>query len=273
MPLSRLSSRRLGLVGLVAATGFVASCDTTVGFSPNELLWGFVTVAAQKNGVGATRTSPTAVFFRGEVSSLPSATVKPDSCFPAQNYVPPTNTFTGVTYLDAGTNVSLTLGGVANDLPRVSASGVTTYKLATGTTLPYQPGDSIVVRVPGANGGYPTTEVRAKTAEAFTLQPVTPPTSGFMHLRWTPATDGNSAILFSLQYAPAGGTGAISREITCAFVDDGADSISATEYEAWAASTNLKREVVANRLRTVLQNISGGGFQFISTYTVPTPTP
>ena len=273
MTLSRLSSRQLRILGVLAATGFVVSCDTTVGFRPNELLWGFVTISARKDGAGATRTSPDAVFFRGEVSSLPSATVKPDSCFPSRAYVPPSNNFTGVTFLDAGANVSMTLGGVANEIPRVSSAGVTTYKLATGATVAYQPGDSVVIRVPGANGGYPTTEVRAKTAEAFTLQPVTPPASGFMQLRWTPATDNNSAILLSLQYAPAGGTGAISQEITCAFVDDGIDSVAVSEYQLWSAATNVKREVVANRLRTVLQNISGGAFQFISTYTVPTPTP
>lgn len=273
MLLSRLSTRQLRLAGVLAATGLVVSCDTTAGFRPNEILWGFVTISAKKDGAGATRTSPDAVFFRGEVSTLPSATVKPDSCFPTRAYTPPTNSFTDVTYLDAGANVSLTMGGVANDLPRVSSGGVTTYKLASGASVAYQPGDSVVIRVPGANGGYPTTEVRAKTAEAFTLQPVVAPTSGFMQVRWTPATDGNSAILISLQYAPAGGTGAISQEITCAFVDDGADSISVAEYTPWAATTNLQRTVVANRLRTVLQNISGGAFQFISTYTVPTPTP
>ncbi|MGQ0648718.1 MAG: hypothetical protein ACT4P7_14250 [Gemmatimonadaceae bacterium] len=273
MTLSRQTPRPLGVLGVAAMTVLVASCDTTVSFRPNELLWGFVTVSAQQNASGEVRTAPTGVFFRGEVSSLPSASIKPDSCFPEAAYVPPVNSFAGVTYLDAGANLSLSIGSRTDDIPRVSASGVTNYNLASGTTLPYRPGDSVVVRIPGANGGYPNVELRAKSAEVLTLQPVTPPASGYMQLRWNPATDDNSAIVLQLLFAPAGGSGAITREIRCAFRDDGVDSISVAQYQSWANPGNAKREVVANRLRTVLRNINGGAIQFISTYQVPTPRP
>jgi hypothetical protein len=272
MQLPRQLSRRLGVVGMAVLTAVIASCDTSLSFRPNELVWGFVTVAAQRTTAGETRTSPTGVFFRGEVSSVPNAAVRPDSCFPSQTYIPPTNSFSGVTYLDAGASLSVSLGSRTDEIPRVSASGVTNYNLATGTTLPYRPGDSIVVRIPGATGGYPNVELRAKTAEAFVLQPLVPPASGYLQLRWTAATDTNSALILQLLYAPAGGSGAISREIRCAFRDDGIDSIPLLQYQDWAASGNLKREVVANRLRTLLRNVSGGAIQFISTYQVPTPT-
>ncbi|MCC6317718.1 MAG: hypothetical protein IT361_08510 [Gemmatimonadaceae bacterium] len=273
MPLLRHSPRRLGLLGLCAATAFVASCDTTVGFRPNELLWGFVSLSAVKNPAGETRTAPTGTFFRGEVSSLPSAAVRPDTCFPSRTYVPPTNSFAGVAFLDAGASISLNIGGTTTEVPRISGGGITKYNLAAGTTVAYRPGDSIVVRVPGANGGYPTTEVRGKTAEAFTMQPVTPPASGYMQLRWTAASDNNSALVLSLQYAPAGGGSTVSREILCAFADDGVDSIPVAKYQEWSAASNVTRQVVANRLRTVLQNVNGGAIQFISTYQLPTPTP
>ena len=272
MNLTRQKSRRLSVLGIAAATALVASCDTTVSFRPDELLWGFVTVAAQKTTAGDLRTAPSAVFFRGAVTTVPSAGVRPDSCFPAQDYVPPTNNFTGVTYLDAGASLGLTLGTNTTELARSSSGGVTTYGLASGTTIPYRPGDSIVVRVPGANGGYPTTEVRAKTADAFTMQTVTPQNVGYLQLRWTPAPDTNSAIVLQLQFAPAGGSGAITREIRCAFRDDGVDSVALTQYQLWGVATNLKREVVATRLRTLLRNVNGGAMQFISTYQIPTPS-
>jgi hypothetical protein len=273
MNLPSLSSRRLRLLGVLGATALVASCDTTVGFRPNELLWGFVSVNAVKDGAGANRANPAGVFFRGEVTSLPSATVRPDSCYTPRAYIPPSeNQLSGVTYLDAGPNVNMTLGGVANDIPRVSSGGVTTYRLGTGTSLAYNPGDSVLFRVPGVTGGYPTTEIRGRTAEAFTLTtPPAVPTGDYMQLRWTPATDGNSAMLISLQYAPAGGSGTVSQEIICAFVDDGVDSIAATKIAQWTNATNVTRQYAANRLRTVLQNIQGGAIQFTSTYTVPTP--
>jgi hypothetical protein len=271
MRLSRPRARWSRLLGVAGATALVLSCDTTVGFQPNELLWGFVNISAQQTLGGELRTAPSGVFFRGAVSTIPDAGLKPDSCFPSQTFNPPGNQFSGVTYLDAGPTISLSLGTRTDELPRNSAGGITTYNLATGSTLPYRPGDSAVVKVAGVNGGFPAIELRAKTSEAFTFQTPTPVATGYMQLRWTPATDGQSAMILQLTYAPAGGSGNISREIRCAFRDDGIDSIPRAAFAQWADTTNLKREFVATRLRTVLQNISGGGVQFTSLYQIPTP--
>ncbi len=272
MRLPRSRFRRSGFIGVLGATLLVVACDTTVSFRPNELLWGFVSVSAQSDGSAQLRTAPNAIFFRGEVSTLPSAALRPDSCFAAQTYTPPSNSFSGVTYLDAGPTVSLSLSGRADDLVRQSISSVTAYNLASGT-IPYRPGDSAVVRVPGAEGGYPATEIRAKTAEAFTLQNPVPPATGAMPLRWTPATDTNSAIIMQMIWAPAGSNPANAREVRCAFRDDGVDSIPRSAFTAWADSTNVRREFIAIRLRTFLRNINGGAIQFTSTYQVPTPRP
>lgn len=271
MTLPGLRVRRFGVLGVVGATALVASCDTTLSFRPNELLWGFVNINAVSNTANQVRTAPNAVFFRGEVSTVPSAALRPDSCFPVQNFVPPTNSFTGVTYLDAGAAVSVSMGGSLNTIPRVSSGGVTSYNLASGTTVAYTPGDSAIIAIPGANGGYPQVELRAKTAEAFVLQPLVPPRTGYMQLRWNRAADTASALILQLTFAPAGGSGNISREYRCAFRDDGIDSIPVAAIPAWTDSTNLKREFIATRLRTILRDINGGAIQFISTYQIPTP--
>lgn len=271
MPLSRPRVRRFGVLGVVGATALVASCDTTLSFRPNELLWGFVTINAVENSSAQIRTAPNAVFFRGEVSTVPSAALRPDSCFPVQNYVPPTNSFTGVTYLDAGESVSISMGGQANSIPRVSSSGITSYNLASGANVNYTPGDSAIIAIPGANGGYPQVELRAKTAEAFVMQPLVPPSSGYMQLRWNRAVDTSSALILQLTFAPQGGSGNISREYRCAFRDDGVDSIAVSAIPDWTNATNIKREFIATRLRTILRDISGGAIQFISTYQIPTP--
>ena len=78
-------------------------------------------------------------------------------------------------------------------------------------------------------------------------------------------------MVVQLLSAPAGGSGNISREIRCAFRDDGVDSIAPVQYQEWGAATNLKREVVANRLRTLLRNVNGGAIQLTSTYQLPIP--
>jgi hypothetical protein len=263
--------RWLALSTFGAATLTAVSCDTSLSFRPNELLWGFVTVSALQDGTGALRTAPTGVFFRGEVTSIPNSGLRPDSCFPPNTYVPPVNNFGGVLYLDAGPSVSMKIGAQTNEIPRVSGSGITTYQLGTGTTVAYGSGDSIIVQVPGATGGYPPATIRGKAAEALTLQPVTPSTSAPIQLRWNTPSDTGSSLVVSLQYAPAGGSGQITREIRCAFKDDGVDSIVVAQHRFWSDTTNVLRQVVATRLRTRLVNVGDGGLQLISTFQYPTP--
>lgn len=263
--------RRLALLAVGGATLFVASCDTSLSFQPNELLWGFITVSAREDASGALRTSPTAVFFRGEVTTIPNSGLRPDSCFPADAYVPPINSFPGVAYLDAGPSVSLRIGAQTSEIPRVSAGGTTNYTLGAGNTVPYGPGDSIVMTIPGANGGYPAAEIRGEAPEALTLQPIAPSTTAAIQLSWNAPADTGSSLIVSLQFAPAGGNGEITREIRCSFNDDGIDSISLAEHQAWSAASNLQRQVVATRLRTFLRNVGDGGLQLISTYQHPIP--
>ena len=135
MPFPRPPLRsRLGLLAVGAATAFIAACDTSSSFSPDDRLWSFVTINALRNDAGEHRTAPTAYFFRGAVSSIPNAAIKPDSCFPIEPFVAPTPGFGNVTYLDAGAAVTTTIGGVATELPRVQASGTLSYNLGLGQT-------------------------------------------------------------------------------------------------------------------------------------------
>lgn len=263
---------RTGAAAVAAAVVLVAACDTSASFTPGEQKWGFVNVGALMTAAGEFRTAPTAAFFRGSVSSIPNSATRSDSCFAVGDYVAPTNVFSGVTYLDAGASVSATIGGVATELPRAASGGTTGYGLASGTSIGYRPGDSVVVKVPGVAGGYPVSEVRSRTAESFTIQPISPTANATIPLRWTQATDGNSSLIVSLQYTPPGAT-ARTQEIRCAFTDDGIDSIPARQHAAWSATTNVSRVVVVTRLRTALVAIDGGALELISTFQVPTPRP
>jgi len=259
------------LAALSAAVVFVTACDTTSSFTPGTQNWGFIYVSALRTTAGEHRTSPTGSFFKGTLSSIPDARLRTDSCFTAGDYIAPNSgVLTGVTYLDAGTSVTTKLGAASSDIPRVSSGSSTLYNLAAGTTLPYTPGDSVVVTVPGASGGYPQSEVRGKSAEAFTADAVNPSTAT-IPLKWSASSDGNSTMIVSLQYTPAGGTKV--QEIRCAFTDDGADSIPLRQHQAWSTSTNTYRAAVFTRLRTSLVPVSGGGLELVSTYNLPTPTP
>ena len=267
---SRLASG--SLAALVAAVVLVTACETTSSFSPSQQKWGFIYVSALKTTGGEYRVAPTGSFFRGSISSIPDARIRTDSCFTVGDYVAPSNgVLTGVTYLDAGASLTAKLGTTTNTIPRVSASASTLYNLASGTTLPYTPGDSIVMTVPGASGGYPGAEVRGRSAEPFTFDAVVPSTAT-IPLKWSAATDGNSAMIISLQYTPAT-SGAKTQEIRCAFTDDGVDSIPLRQHQAWSSATNASRSITFTRLRTSIVSVDDGALELISTFNVPTPTP
>ena len=271
MPLPRPTFRsRLGVLAVGAATAFVAACDTSSSFSPDDRLWSFVTINALRNDAGEHRTAPTAYFFRGAVSSIPNAAIKPDSCFPTEPFVAPTPGFGNVTYLDAGAAVTTTIGGVATELPRVQASGTLSYNLGSASVV-YTPGDSVVITAPGAAGGYPGFTARGKTAEAFTMTPLVPAVGATLPVRWSAASDNNSALILSLQFVPQNTTQRL--EIRCAFADDGVDSIPSRFHDLWSNPSNSSRTVVATRLRTLIAGVGDGGFELISTYALPTPTP
>jgi hypothetical protein len=258
-----------GLLSVLAAVAFVTACDTTSSFTPSQQLWGFVYLNAARTTAGEYRIAPSAQFFRGTVTSIPDARLRTDSCFSVGEYVPPSGGITGVTNLDAGASITTTIGGVATDIPR--STGTTSYALGAGTSVAYRPGDSVVVTVPGAPGGFPASEVRARTAEPFTISTIAPSTQT-IPLTWTAATDNNSALLVSLRYTPSG-TGVRTQEIRCAFTDDGVDSIPVRQHQAWSATSNVDRTVVVTRLRTAILGLSGGNMEVISTFSVPTPTP
>lgn len=260
------------LVAVLAGVALVTACETTSTFSPSQQMWGFVYVSALKNAAGEYRAAPTGSFFRGSITSIPDARIRTDSCFAVGDYVAPSNgALTGVTYLDAGASFSAKLGTTTTAIPRVSTSASTLYNLAAGTSLPYTPGDSVVISVPGVSGGFPATEARGRSAEPFTFDAITASTAA-IPLKWTASTDGNSAMIVSLQFTPAA-SGSKTQEIRCAFTDDGVDSIPLRQHQAWSSATNASRTAVFTRLRTSIVPVSDGAMELISTFTVPTPTP
>ena len=261
-----------GLIALVAGVALVTACDTTGSFSPSQQRWGFIYLNALRTNAGEERIAPNAQFFRGSVTSVPDARIRTDSCFYVGDYTAPSgSSITGVTYLDAGANITTTIGATATPVPRMSTGGAPTYGLPTGTTVPYLPGDSAIVTIPGADGGFPASEIRGRTAERVTISAIDPSTQT-IPLTWSAATDNNSALLVSLQYTPSG-TSARTQEIRCAFTDDGVDSIPVRQHQAWSATTNVNRNVTVTRLRTSIVLVDGGAMELISTYQVPTPTP
>lgn len=255
----------------IVAMAYVVACDEGFNVSGQAQTWGFVQVAAAKSQSGQHVISPEAFFFKGVLSGIPNAAIVLDSCSDAPFSTG--NTLSGVTYLDAGSPVTTSVGGRLDTLPRTVTGTGTTYKRAIGADIPFTPGDSIVVTVPGAVGGYPNSTIRGKTAEALTLQPIAMPSGNqAMQLRWNlPSNQLDVAMILSLRYAPANGNGQLSRQVVCSFTDDGVDSIPFQQYQTWINNSGTLENIIATRLRTSFATVADGLLEVIATYQYPTP--
>lgn len=257
---------------VLAATAVVVACEGNLTFPGQNATWGFITVAASKTATGQYRTTPVAQFFKGSLSSVPNAQIVFDSCVPGLAFSDASEIVTGVTFLDAGPQVTLLFGTKLDTLPRISGAINTTYQRGALAPINYNPGDSLVVSIPGASGGYPAAEIRGKTAEPFTNDAVVAPTgTETIQFKWTTPTDLNSAMIVSMRYARSQDAGRVTQQVLCAFTDDGADSVPYRNHRGWSDVSNTKREVVFTRLRTSIISQNDGVLEIISRFQSPTP--
>jgi hypothetical protein len=249
------------------ATAIIAACDTSLEGINTAGTWGFVTVSAQQAAGGVVVANTEGLFFKGTLSAVPNAEFVRDTCADAP--FSEGNNLVGVTYLDAGPTVTATLGGIPHTLERTTTSEGLAYR--PPEALNYTPGDSIIINVTGASGGFPAGTVRAKTSEAFEFPTSidVPAGTEAIQLSWTPSQDLNSAMVVSLRYSTNQNPGILTRNVLCTFVDDGVDSIPFRWHENWSEAS--ERAVVATRLRTSYVGTGDANLGVISTYQVPLP--
>lgn len=249
----------------VLATVTVACMDST---NPSSVPYGFVTFVAQQSGSGFT-ASPVGTFFSASGLGVPTAVSPWDSC--RQQTYSRATTGLGDVYpsISAGTAIQLRVPGRTDSLfPGVVGREVQ-YRLRAAS-MPYVPGDTVSVVIPGQADGYPAITFKAKTAEVLTVADFGTPTVGpRLDLRWTPGQDLNSTVSFSFRYG-ALNADTVNTQIYCQFRDDGADSIPAKYMGVWAQAR--VKTWVASRVRTYVAPVARNGyFDFISTFDVPTP--
>ncbi len=262
-----MTRRRILPLALVAAAIVAVAC-TDASTSVSAVPFGFVTLAAQQKGAGYV-TSPVGTFYNASGLGVPTASASWDSC--RQETYSRATVGLGDIFpsLGAGSAIQVVLPGRTDSLFPAAVGNDVQYRLQ-GAGVPYVPGDSVSVVIPGRDGGYPAVSFKAKTAEALTIADFGTPTVGpRLDLRWNVGQDLNGTVAFAFRYG-ALSADTLNEQITCQFKDDGADSIPARYIAAWAGART--RTWSAARVRTYVAPVARGGyFDFISTFDIPTP--
>ncbi|MEK7240121.1 MAG: hypothetical protein AAB224_06005 [Gemmatimonadota bacterium] len=257
------------VLALVASLGVACSATTT---ELQSVPYGFLTFVAQKSTAGHTAL-PIGTFYNASGLGVPTSTAPWDSCrVQAYSAAPAVGLGSVFPSMNAGPSIQLKLPLRTDSLFPVASGSDMHYKPRSGGAIPYTPGDSVGVVIPGAGGegGFPAISFRAKTAEAFAVQDFGVPAVGSrIDVRWNAAQDDNATMVFSFRYTTPGAT-VQGTQIYCQFRDDGADSIPTRFVGSWVSAA--QKTWVASRVRTYVAPVAKGGyFDFISTYDIPTP--
>ena len=260
---------------LLTATVGVGACDSLTGSSTGSPI-GVGGLSARTKGAGYT-TAPQIAFYRVSGATFESAAGVRDTCYLAAysessttGGSPGTSTTTG---LGAGAFITVAIGNRVDSLTRTGGALDPVYRSSLSGGIPYTPGDSMVITIPGDRTGFPTSSFRGRTAEPFTMGQLGVPQLGSpVNITWTPATDPNAAMFVTFRYV-SGLSSALpfNRQIACSFIDDGSAQVSAALSADWTSS--IKHDMVAQRIRTILAQVAVplSYFNIVSTFDWPTP--
>jgi hypothetical protein len=254
---------------IVAVLALLAgACSTGTESVPREN-YGIVFAETQAVESGYV-LNPTASFFSSPQLSFNTSVQAADLCVVTEFDPDAEDLLPNLRFLSAGEALTATLSGETRTLNRVVAPNETeTYEVQTGGGIVFEPGDTLQLSAPGADGGFPEFTIKARTAEEFTFTEPTPPAAGEgLVLTWTPRITNGSTMLVSLRYALTGS--APDTQIYCDLVDDGSFTIPAAQIIGWRDAT--VRENVFTRWRTEVKQLNDNSYVVVSsTLSVPTP--
>lgn len=160
--------------------------------------------------------------------------------------------------ITAGGSVGFTVGAFTQQA--TSATSVNpAYRFPAGTYLDFTAGDSILVSVPGADGGFDPMAVKLRLAEPFTADPVPEfEANQPLELTWEPATTPGSVMVVSLRYNSTEGETLPDLEVACAFADNGSGTVPLTFANGWGTSVPETRQAVFMRVRERIITLNDG---------------
>lgn len=254
------------LGGVLVLTG--SACMEDFSLDPERV--GFIDARAFEDG-GSNVLRVSAGFYRGY--GLDVLVGLPGLC-QVLAYNPEDDT-SGAETVSAGPSLTATVSGANSTVPRITTGTYVSYAMPLGANLPYVPGDTLAVSIPGDAEGFPAATVKVRTAEPFVMEAVVPPPAGpsSTEVIWTPAPVPGSVMTLSLRYSTEDGVMTPNAQIYCVFVDDGSAILPDAVRTAWVASAPESRSQFAQRVREASVAISGSTrVRIFSFYEVPTPS-
>ena len=242
VPVGPMRARSLSLAVLLLAT---TACLDTLKLTDRR--FGTIAVPAYDNGGGSYVMRPEAAFY--DQSDLSYTPAVGDTCVIAV-YNPITTINSGLLTLNAGAFLFTSIGGRIDSMQPLPGIALRLYTTVRPLGIPYLPGDTLGITVPGAADGFPASAISIRTAEAFTHGVIgVPAENADLPLTWTAAPAAGSQMTFSLRYANSVSSGPLNEQVFCSFIDDGSATISAGYVDAWRTAFYGNRSTRALRVR------------------------
>ena len=241
------SPRRLRSFAILALVVLAAACVDTL--EPSKNRFGLVTYAAFTDEVRGYVMDPEAVFY--DQTDLRYTPPPADSCVVAA-YTPPVLVGSSFPTMSAGEALVSRVGAQRDTLRGAVEFGAFVYRPVRRTGIPFTPGDTVTVEIPGSPTGFPAATVILRTAEAFTADSIGIPETAEANLplAWTAAPVSGSLMTVALRYGNAFSNGQLNEQVFCGFADDGSATIRAELLTGWRNAAPGLRESRMIRLRS-----------------------
>lgn len=210
--------------------------------------FGTISASALDNGGGGYVMDPEAAFY-GD-TDLGYTPFPNDTCI-VLAFSNSTTVNNSLITLNAGDRLFTSVSGRIDTLAPIPNINIRVYSPVRTSGIPFLPGDTLSITVPGNPSGFPASAISVRTAEPFTHSTIGIPSENqSVTVTWTPAPAPGSQMTFSLRYANATSTTGLNEQVFCSFNDDGAAVIGADYLNGWRTALSDQRSTRAVRIRS-----------------------
>lgn len=258
---------RLRIPALIAVVVIVTACVDQLPVPTGR----YGTITAQTFGRlgGGYAMRPVAAFYGS--TDLSYAPFPTDTCLIAA-YADSAAVNGGLQLLNAGDFIQTSVSGRVDSLVPPSSLPLRVYQFPDEFGIPFTPGDTLSVVIPGAT--FPASAVSVRTAEPFAHGAIgIPAVDASLPLSWDAAVASGTYMTFSLRYFNGSGVVRLNEQIFCSFIDDGDATIPAAYLNGWRDAQDDLRATRVTRVRSREVSIDARtNLVLISSFSQPVPS-